>query len=246
MRWGLLAAGLGAYAIGLIVTAPATLGDAILQSRSGSRLRLAEAQGTLWSGAGQFEIRDAGGRIGIANRLAWRVLPESFLRGRLVYAVELDHATRSFPVTISLSTIEIAAAEINLPATVLGIAVPRLAPLGLSGDVVLHVARLSIGRSGVSGAATLQWRAAGSALTPVWPLGDYEVRFEGVGTAVHGRLRTLQGPLQLDGKGSWVNGDNPVFDATARILPQHQEKLAPLLRLVAIERGAGTFALQFK
>jgi general secretion pathway protein N len=246
MRRGLLAAGLGAYAIGLIVTAPATLGDAILQSTSGSRLRLAEAQGTLWSGAGQFEIRDAGGRIGIANRLAWRVSPDSFLRGRLVVEVELDNSARRFPVAISLSTIEIDAAEIHLPATVLGVAVPGLAPLRLSGDVVLHVARLSIGRSGVRGAATLRWRAAGSALTPVWPLGDYEVLFEGDGTAVHGRLRTLRGPLQLDGKGSWVNGDNPAFDATARIPPQHQEKLAPLLRLVAIERGTGTFALQSK
>ena len=56
------------------------------------------------------------------------------------------------------------------------------------------------------GDATLRWRAAGSALTPVSPLGDYEVHFKAVGAAVHAELRTLAGPLQLDGKGTWANG----------------------------------------
>ena len=251
MRWRLLghgigayAVGLGAYAVGLIATAPATLVDAGLQRASDGRLHLADARGTLWSGAGQIEIRDAGGRTGVAKSLAWHLLPESLLRGHLVCEVELDQATRRFPVMISLSRIELADADINLPAAVLGLAVPKLAPLQLTGDVLLHVASLSIGRTGIRGNATLQWRAAGSALTPVSPLGDYELRLEDEGSAIHASLRTLQGPIQLDGKGSWANGDKPVFLATARVPPQHRQQLAPLLRLIAIERGEGSFELQ--
>jgi hypothetical protein len=251
-RWTLLegkggayAVGLAAYVLALIATAPATWVDAGLQRASHGRLRLAEAQGTLWSGSGQIEIRDTGGRTGVARSLAWRVVPESLLRGHLVCEVGLGQATRRFPVTISLSRIELANADISLPATVLGLGVPRLAPLGLTGEVLIHVASLSIARDGTEGNATLQWRAAGSALTPVSPLGDYEVRFDGKGMTVHAFLRTMEeGPLRLDGKGSWTRGDKPAFLVMARVPPQHQQQLAPLLRLIAVERGVGSFELQ--
>ena len=240
MRRQLVAAGFGAYAIALVVTAPAMLVDAGLERASDGRLRLAAAQGTLWTGAGQLEIHAGGGRSGVAMNIAWRLLPGSLLRGHLVCEVELDQSSRRFPVTISLARIELADADIILPAAVLGLAVPKLAPLRLTGDMRLHVARFAIGNGVAQGNATLQWRAAGSALTPVAPLGDYELRIDGEAAV----LRTLQGPLQLDGQGSWANGGNPVFLATARILPEHQPQLAPLLRLIAVETGAGRFELK--
>jgi general secretion pathway protein N len=227
----------------LIALAPATLIDARLERASDGRLRLAQAQGSLWSGAGWIEIRDADGRAGVAKRLAWRVLPESLLRGHLVAEVELDQAAKPFAVTISLSRIDIADAGISVPAAVLGLGMPKLAPLRLSGEVLLNVPRLSLEHGRMHGDATLQWRAAGSALTPISPLGEYEVHFRAVGPAVHAALSTLEGPLQLEGKGTWSNGDPPSFLATARVPPQHREQLAPLLRLIAVERGAGSFEL---
>jgi general secretion pathway protein N len=246
MRWKLLAAGLGFYAIALIVTAPATLIDAILQDRGGGSLRLDEAQGTLWTGSGQLEIRDAGGRSGIAKSIAWRVLPASLLRGHLVCEVELDQAARSFPVTISLSRVELADADINLPVAALGLAVPTLAPLELTGEVQIHLENVAIERSDMRGKVTLQWRAAGSALTSVAPLGDYELRIDAEQTVVSASLRTLQGPLQLDGKGTWTLGDKPVMPVTARVSPEYRQELVPLLRLIATERGDDSFELQLK
>jgi general secretion pathway protein N len=243
-RWSQIAIGLGAYALALVATAPATLVDAGLQRASNGRLRLAEAQGTLWSGSGQIEVRETGGRTGVAKSLAWRVVPESLLRGHLVYEVELDQPASHFPVTISLSRIELANADISLPATVLGLGVPKLAPLGLTGDVLIHVASLSLARDAMDANATLQWRGAGSTLTPVSPLGDYELRLDSEGKTFHAFLRTIEGPLQLDGKGSWTRGENPAFLAMARVPPQHQQQLAPLLRLIAVERGEGRFELQ--
>ena len=240
----LIAIGLFVYAAAVISTAPATLIDAGLQSASEGRLRLVEARGTLWSGSGQIEVRDSGGRSGIAKALAWRFLPESLLRGRLVCEVELDQSGKRFPVMISLSRIEIANAEINLPAKVLGLGVPKLAPLGLTGDVLLRVANLSIERKEMQGNATLQWLDAGSVLTPISPLGDYELRLDGEGATVHAYLRTIQGPLRLEGKGSWSNGSHPVFLATAHVASQHQQQLGPLLRMIAVDRGEGSFELQ--
>jgi general secretion pathway protein N len=240
----LLALGLGAYALGLIVTAPASLIDAGLEQASEGRLRLAEAHGTLWSGTGQIELRDRMQRSGVAKSLNWQILPAYFLRGQFRCEVGLDFAAKHFPVTISLAGIEVADADFNLPAATLGIAVPKLAPLGLTGDVLLHVARLSFGHGAIQGNATLQWRGAGSAYTRISPLGDYELGFEGKGGAVRATLRTLQGPLQLDGQGSWAGGGNPAFLGTARIPPEHLPQLAPLMRMIAVERGEGSFALQ--
>jgi general secretion pathway protein N len=239
MRW--LAFGFVAFAVALVALAPATLIDARLARVSDGRLRLAEAKGSLWSGTGWIEIRDADGRAGVAKRLAWRVRPQSLLRGRLVAEVELDRSAKPFPVTISLSRIEIQDAGINLPAAALGLGMPKLAPFRLTGDVLVNIPHLALERGRMDGDATLQWRAAGSALTPVSPLGAYEVHFKAVGPAVHAALRTLEGPVELEGKGSWSNGERPNFFATAHVPGQHQEQLAPLLRMVAVERGAGIF-----
>jgi general secretion pathway protein N len=244
--WSLLAAGFGAYVLALVVIAPATLVDAGLQRASHGRLRLAEASGTLWSGSGQIEIRDASGRTGIARNFGWHAMPESLLRGHLVLELEISQSGRPFPVTLSWSGFQLANAEISLPASVLGLGAPKLAPLGLTGEILIHVARLSIASDAMEGNATVQWRAAGSTLTPVSPLGDYEIRLDGEGRMVHAFLRTVAGPLQLDGKGSWTPGDKAAFLATARVPPQHQQQLSPLLRLIAVERSEGSFELQLE
>ncbi len=243
-RWALIAIGLGTYAVALIATAPATLVDAGLQRASDGRLRLAVAQGTLWSGSGQIEIRDAGGHAGLTKRLVWRLRPLAALRAQLAYEMEFDAGPRPFPVTIYWSRIELTNADIRLPASALGLGVPKLAALELTGEVNLHVSSLSIGRSAARGSATLQWLRAGSALSPVSPLGDYELRLDGKGSALSATLRTLQGPLQLDGQGSWSNGSKPVFLATAHMPDQFQQRLGPFLRLIAVERGAGRFELR--
>ena len=245
-RWGLAAVGLGTYLAVLVAMAPGTLVDAGLQRASNGRLRLAQAQGTIWAGAGLIEIRDVSGRNAIARDISWRVLPESLLRGRLVCEVALDRAARRFPITLSFSQVELANAEFNFPAAVLALAEPRLRPLRLSGDVLLRATSLSIGRDGMRGNVTLQWRAAGSAFSPVSPLGSYELRLDGQGSVVRAVLSTLQRPLQLDGSGTWANGRNPEFQATARVPPQFQEQFTPLLRMISVQRDEGTFELQLK
>ena len=245
-RWQLIAFGFAVYALALLLSAPATLIDASLAQASAGRLRLAEARGTLWSGSGQIEIRDASARGAIAQSVAWRLRPAYLLLAKLRYELALARAPRYFPLTISPARIELGDADVDLPAAALGVAVPKLAPLELTGELQLHVARLTLGRASVQGNATLLWRGAGSAFTRVSPLGDYELRLEGDGSLVKATLRTLQGPLQLDGQGSWSAGRNPEFHGEARVAPQQMQQLAPLLRMIAIERGEGRFELLLK
>lgn len=238
--------GLTVYAGGLIATLPATLIDASLGQTTHSLIRLTEAQGTLWSGAGYLELRDKGQRIGHAHSMAWRFLPWSLLRGHLAFEVELDRATQKIPLTFGLWRIELTNADIRLPAAVLGMAVPKLAPLALGGDLSLHIASLDISRDSIQGNAVIQWQQASSALTAVSPLGNYQLDVNSNGATIHAALRTLQGPLQLDGKGSWAANGSPAFAGNASVPPPLQQQLAPLLRLIAVERNAGNFEIQLK
>ena len=245
-RRSLLAIGVGIYAAVLIVQAPATLVDAGLRQASNGRLRLAQAQGTIWAGAGLIEIRDVAGRSAIAMNVDWRVLPDSLWRGRLVCEIELERAARRFPIAASLSKIEIADAQIDLPAAALVFVEPRLKSLRLSGDLLLRASNLSIGQDGMVGNIRVQWLDAGSALSPVSPIGSYELGIDGQGKSVHATLSTLHGPVQLDGSGSWTNGGNPEFRATAQVPPQYRQQLTPLLGLISVQRDEGNFELQLK
>lgn len=244
--WPLLAAGLGIYAIALFATAPATLADGALQRASHGRLKLAEARGSIWAGSGQVEVRDAAGRVGLSKRVAWRIRPGDLLRARLRYDVELGPGAQPFPVMISWSHIELANVDIDLPAEALGLGLPRLAPLELTGELNLKIASLSIGRDAARGDAVLRWRSAGSRFAPVWPLGDYELRWDGQGRQGRMTLRTLKGPLQLRGQGSWSLGRPPAFAASADAAPEIRQQIAPLLRMIAVERGTGHFELQLR
>jgi len=245
-RRNLLAIGLAAYSVGIIALAPAGLIDVALQRASQGKLHLVETHGTLWSGSGQIELRDAQGRAGVARHLAWRLQPESLLRGHLAGDIQHGHDGGRFPVTVSLSGIGIANADIRLPAAALGLGVPMLSALGLSGEVELHIPALVIEQGQVRGSLALRLNQAGSAFTPISPLGNYELNLDGQGAEVQLLLHTLQGPLKLDGKGTWKVGHALDFLAIAQVPPQHLQQLSPLLRLIAVERRAGSFELQLK
>ena len=240
--WPLLAV-LGSYVLGLAVLAPATIMDAYLQRASDGRMRLAQAAGTIWFGRGEFEIRNPGTQRGAGTAVAWRILPASLFGGRARYEVVPGGGARPFLLEISPSGIECTGLALSLPATILGLAAPNLSALRLSGELEVGAAHLAFGRAGPRGSATLRWRSAGSALVPVAPLGDYELRAIGDGNTIRATLRTLHGPLELHGEGSWTRGRAPVVRATARVAPQHREQLAPFLRLIAVERGEGHFEL---
>ncbi len=243
---GLVSAGVGLYVAAMVAQAPATLADTALQRASNGRLRLTQAQGTVWLGAGSLEIREGGLESAMARKLAWRISPESLWRGRLVCDVQLEGATRGFPLAVALSKVEVGDVEFSLPAAALAIAEPRLRPLRLSGDVLLKTEKLSVGRHGMLGNLTLQWQDAGSVFAPVSPIGSYELKLEGQGKNVNAVMQTLEGPLQIEGSGAWAAGKKPVFLATVQVPAPLREQFTPLLRLISLQRDEGTFELQLK
>jgi general secretion pathway protein N len=206
-------------------------------------LRLAEARGSVWSGSGQLELLDPQRESGIVKAVSWRVLPGSLWRGHLAYDVLLADAVSPARLTLSPSRIEIANVLVELPASVIGFAVPRLAPARLTGDLSISAAQFAVERRDMRGSATVRWRNAGAALTGVAPLGEYEMRIDSDEQGARASLATLRGPLELKGQGSWRPQTRPAFSATAHVPPAYADQIAPLLRLLASQSGDGTFQL---
>lgn len=241
---GTSVAGICAFVVCLVALAPATLVDAILLRVSAGSLRVAEAQGTVWSGAGRLEVRDAAGTRGTGKAISWRFRTQSLLTGQLGYEVGIGAAAKPFALMLSPFRIEIADAQFALPAAAIGVALPKLALLDPSGDLQVRVARLAVADGVILGDALVEWQDAGSSLTEVAPLGDYALRIEGRAAALDAVLTTSKGPLQLDGKASIARNGAPLLVATARVEKKYQPQLAPLLRLIGIERPDGSFDLQ--
>lgn len=236
---------LAVYLLFLVIWAPATLLDSATRRATAGQLRLAQAQGSLWSGHGQLELRDSKDAAGVEVDLAWTLHAPALLRGRLDYALTLDHAARPSTLRISARRIELTGVDFALPARALGIAVPRIAALGPGGDLHVHIAKLTRVDAVVSTDAVATWRHASSALSPIRPLGSYELRLDSAGGSTNASLRTLSGPLQLEGDGTWRGAGPPDLVVRARVDAGHRAQLAPLLRLIAVERGDGDFVLQF-
>ena len=245
-RWHWLTAAVFAYLAMLIVMAPATLVDGLLAKATGGQVRLAEASGSVWSGAGRIQLLDRSRQSGVDKEIDWHWLPRELLQGRLACEVGLDRSPRHFQIAASRARIDVTDANFRVPAAVLAIVEPRLAPFGLGGEFDVHIAELKITDADVQAAALIIWRAATSAHTKVSPLGDYELRVEHAGLASSARLRTLGGPLQLDGFGEWPQKGRPSFSATARVSPQQRDELDPFMRMIAVERSPGNYEFQLR
>lgn len=239
--WAWLACTAGLYAIALAALAPARLLDSRLDAASDGRLRLVSTEGTLWSGRATAELRDDAGRRRWAAPLGWRLRPAGLLAGRLDYRLDTAPGASLASLSLSRSRIEMLGLDLALPANALAAALPGLAPWGIDGEVRVVADRFGFGPAHASGGLSLQWLSAGSSLSPVVPLGDYVLDAEARDAGWQARLHTLAGPLQLSGQGGWRPAEAPVFEARARLPPDRQAELAPFLRLVAVERGDGSF-----
>lgn len=251
-----LLAGLASAALTVLLFAPAAWMVALLDSRTGGRLTLGDAQGTLWRGSAFI-----GGAPGSADavtpllpgRFAWRLSPAALLLGR-VDAVLENTAVLAQPVVITggLHEWQISPSSLSLPAerlTALGAPLNTLQP---AGRMRLSWQPLRLERHdatiGMHGSMRLDLEDLASRLSPLRPLGAYSMTLDWRGRQADVKLATLKGPLLLDGTGALADG-RLQFSGTASAAAGHEEGLANLLNLLGQRRNVGgkdMIALEFK
>jgi general secretion pathway protein N len=96
-------------------------------------------------------------------------------------------------------------------------------------------------RSGrFDGRASIELHQAASALTPVRPLGAYQIDVVGSGAQAQVKMNTLSGPLRLQGSGSWDARSGLRFTAEALAEGPERARLQSLLGLLGRRDGERT------
>ena len=248
----------GGALMGLVVAtllfAPARWLASWLSQGTGGQVTLADPRGTVWAGSGQLVLSGGSGSQGgvaLPGRVDWRLRP-SFGPWR----VEL-HAPCCMQQAVELLAIPGGASGtkagwgLNLkmnvqdhqsrwPASLLaGLGTPWNT-VQAQGWLALSTQGLSLewaeGRMTMAGRVQMDAQDMASRLSTLKPMGSYRLQLTG-GSLVTLQLETLQGSLQLSGRGQWVGG-RLRFDGVASSAPERQDALSNLLNIIGRRDGA--------
>jgi general secretion pathway protein N len=240
-----LLAGLASIAITALAFLPATWMASMLEQQTAGRLTLGDAQGTLWHGSAFIGGAPSGSDPVtplLPGRFSWRLSPMVLL-GRVDADLE-NAAALSQPIRVTGSwhQWQVSPASILLPAE-------RLASLGAplntvqpSGQMRLSWNPMQVVRQGgrleVTGSMNLEMNDIASRLSPIKPLGAYNLAFDWRGQQAEMVLTTVKGPMLLNGSGMLMNG-RLQFSGKAEAEAGQEERLANLLNLLGQRRREG-------
>jgi general secretion pathway protein N len=244
-----------AIALTVLVFLPATWLGEMVEQQTGGRLTLGDAQGTLWNGSAFLGGSPGpGGSVTplLPGRFAWHLSP-LVLAGRVSMRIENPQALAQ-PVSIegSWSQWQVSPGELLLPAAGLaGLGAP-LNTLAPSGTIKLVWNTLDLARQGqgvaLTGRTVLSMTDMGSRMSPVRPLGSYEMAMDWHGTDAALVLRTTRGALLLSGNGSLRQG-RLQFSGQAEAAAGYEDTLGNMLNLLGQRRmvnGKKVIALEFR
>jgi general secretion pathway protein N len=100
---------------------------------------------------------------------------------------------------------------------------------------------LTYAEDALQGNATARWREAGSAMSSVHPLGDYQIDINASRDKISATLSTQGGALLLGGQGDWSRPQGFHFYGTARAT--NQTELNELLHHLGPESSPGVYQI---
>lgn len=242
----------------LIVTLaflPITLLTPFIESQTQGRITLGDAQGTIWKGSafiGSAPAANSPITPLLPGRFSWQLSPTILLG---IVEIELANTSAlSAPLHLTGNWREllISPASITLPAERLASLGAPLNTLRPSGQMRLDWQPLRVsladGMALLNGRMDLQLIDISSRLSPIKPLGAYNLNLVWQGQQAAVTLKTLQGPLLLDGSGMLNNG-RLRFSGTAQAATGQELALANLLNLLGQRRyiaGKDIIALEIQ
>jgi len=175
----------------LIARAPATLVDMRVAAATGDRLRLSDARGTIWEGAGTLRLGDSA----TGQPIAWRADPLSLFTGTVAVALgpasgQLRSTARVAPSRLELRQLDFIEVPVDALARSFAPGIPP--PQGV---LRIAIARLAIDATTISGQATLTWH--GASLPEM--AGGAPLRLGSVTAVLAERDGGLGGPLRGSG-----------------------------------------------
>ncbi len=251
-RWAWLGV-LTGLVVGLITQAPAPwLAHGVAQL-SHHRVLLNHAQGTVWNGSAHWVLSPGmhNGEPAAPNTQAalptpvrWRLHPQWHAGISLVLELSAECCTTE-PLELALSPlwggvrVDVNDQHSQWPAQ-------WLVGLGAPWNTIQPQAQVQLrtqglrwqtqaGQEQLQGLGELQVQQLSTRLSTLRPLGSYRIQVRG-GDTMAITLDTLEGSLQLQGSGQWVN-HRLRFQGEASAAPEFEAALSNLLNILGQRRG---------
>jgi len=241
--------GLLFYIILLIVYAPASLLPWLLDKSGVTQISLRNTSGSLWNGSGQLVSLVSKNKAYRLTRVDWNISAGSLLLGRLKAGISFndDALMGKAMLSIKPSGLLIENLKLGLPASTFAQFYKPAALLSPSGNITINSNMLEISKGSIAGSAKAQWHDAGSRLSSVNPLGNYELNIisSKKGDKANINIKTLSGPLKTTASGSWDVSKSGMLSLNGHVQPTSNKlELEPLLRLLGRDLGGGKRALR--
>jgi len=229
------------YLLTLIITAPASLLDKLLQYTTQGRLLLANTSGTIWNGSAMPTIRAQDGDLVAMSFLHWKINMPSLFTGKIQVGLQWDGQSpaSATEAIITAKQIELHRVLLQAPARVLDEVSPIFKPAQFRGQLRIQSDLLVLSGRGMDGAAVVDWYQASSALSSIAPLGDYRLALNGAGNRIQIGLTTTAGMLLLEGDGNWQAGQGMEFHGKAQASAGNHDNLTELLHHLGPEVSPG-------
>ena len=238
--------------LGLAKFAPATIVAQYVASKTANTILLTNAQGTIWDGNAELAINPDQAQIQEVNQplvigqIEWNIKGSSLFLGEL--KIEFNwNKVESGLLTLSRSNMFLDKLSFDLPANTITTLVPSLSIAQLGGQLHISSPNFSISnlnKSNInpkfSGQILLDWQQASSPLSPINPLGRYQVHMNGVNEQIAITVATLNGPLILEGEGTLSHENGLQFNANASAVNSQKQSLTPLLHVLGNETNLGS------
>lgn len=184
--------------LALVGLAPATLADGRLAAVTDGRLRIADATGTLWRGAGA--LTDAGNTWQLP--LAWSVAPSALARGVLdvTLAPMRDGTQPRGALALGTSGVALTDFRATIPAQALARWLPLRDAPALGGDISIDASAFAWSGGGGQGTLNAQWlraRLANAAGTA--DLGTVDVVVTPQDQRLQARVTNAGGDVRVNG-----------------------------------------------
>ncbi|MDB5742156.1 MAG: putative ral secretory pathway transrane protein [Polaromonas sp.] len=243
-RWALTGALVG-LALALAWFAPARWLATLVRQGTGEHVALDAPRGTFWQGSAQLVLSGGTGSrdaMALPGQLVWRIRPAWNGLNVQLSAECCTSQALLMTVTPAWSGLRLAVADAqsHWPASLLaGLGTPwnTLQAQGrLQASTQGFSAQWLQGRLSVAGRVQLDAIAISSRLSTLRPMGSYRLILRG-GASPTLELATLEGNLQLSGRGHWA-GQRLHFDGTAKAAPESVDALSNLLNIIGRRNGA--------
>jgi len=246
IKYGLL--GLFFYITFMIINLPAEWLAWGINKYSHGGITLTQAGGTFWKGRGLLSISQNRTSPINLGRIEWNMRSFWLLIGQVDITLDLsgDGLHGRSQLIFSPGQTKLNGLRLSVEAAKLGSYYSPAALISPLGQININAEAVSINDKGMQGQIEVKWNNAGSALSAVKPLGNYNLTTTGNGKNAKIVLSSSNdSALNLAGNGSWALVNGLVnFNGTATPA-KNKSELESLLSLIGRDLGGGKRTLRF-